>query len=286
VTSYYGRPILKEPVWKWLIPAYFFTGGVAAGSALLGAGARRRRDHRTAKRAELAALAAVGVSTAFLVEDLGRPARFYNMLRVAKPTSPMSVGSWLLAVFAPAAGIAALTDTLGVFRRAGRVAQSVSAALAPALATYTAVLIADTAVPAWHEARTELPFVFAGGAAASGGSVGVLLGGGGPARRMAVGGAVLELVADEAMLRRLGFLAEPYRTGRRCRVLHRTGRGFTAGGALVLAMRGGRRREARLVGGTAVLAGAALERFAIFEAGRESARDPRYVVEPQRARLP
>ncbi|HSS09519.1 MAG TPA: NrfD/PsrC family molybdoenzyme membrane anchor subunit [Acidimicrobiales bacterium] len=286
MTSYYGRPILKEPVWRWLIPAYFFTGGVAAGSALLGAGARRRRDHRTAKRAELAALAAVGVSAAFLAEDLGRPARFYNMLRVAKPTSPMNVGSWLLAVFAPAAGIAALTDTLGVFRRAGRVAQSVSAALAPAVATYTAVLIADTAVPAWHEARTELPFVFAGGAAASGGSLGVLLGGGGPARRMAVGGAVLELVADEAMLRRLGFLAEPYRTGRRCRLLHRAGRGLTTGGALMLAMRGGRRREAGLVGGTAVLAGAALERFAIFEAGRESARDPKYVVEPQRARLP
>ena len=38
------------------------------------------------------------------------------------------------------------------------------------LATYTAALIANTAVPAWHEARRELPFVFAAGAAASAGA--------------------------------------------------------------------------------------------------------------------
>jgi hypothetical protein len=284
VTSYYGRPILKEPVWKWLIPAYFFTGGVAAGTALLGAGARRRGDHRTARRAELATLGAVGVSTAFLIEDLGRPDRFYNMLRVAKPTSPMSMGSWLLATFGPAAGIAALTDTVGVFRRTGRAAQSLSAVLAPALATYTAVLIADTAVPTWHEARTELPFVFAGGAAASGGGLGVLLGGGRPAVRMAVGGALLELAADDVMRRRLGVLAEPYRQGR-TGALHRGAQGFTAGGALLLAVFGRRRRAAGLAGGAAVLAGSALERFAIFEAGRQSARDPKYVVESQRARL-
>jgi hypothetical protein len=285
VTSYYGRPILKEPVWKWFIPAYFFTGGVAGGTALLGAGARRRGDQRTARRAELATLGAVGVSTALLVEDLGRPDRFYNMLRVAKPTSPMSIGSWLLVAFGPAAGVAAITDTLGIFRRTGRVAQSLSAVLAPPLATYTAVLIADTAVPAWHEARTELPFVFAGGAAASGGGLCVLLGGGSPARRMAVGGALLELAADGAMRRRLGVLAEPYRQGW-AGALHRGAHGFTAGGALLLAIFGRRRWGAGLAGGAAVLAGAALERFAIFEAGRQSARDPKYVVESQRARLP
>jgi hypothetical protein len=202
------------------------------------------------------------------------------MLRVAKPTSPMSVGSWLLAAFGPAAGVAALSDTVGVFRRSGRTAQVLSAGLAPVMATYTGVLLADTAVPVWHEARTELPFVFAGGAAASGGGLGVLLGGKGPARRMALGGAVLELVADEVMRRRLGFLAEPYRRGR-AGVLHRSAWGLTAAGVMMLAIS----RTRGQAGAAALLAGAALERFAIFEAGRQSARDPGYVVEPQRARL-
>ncbi|HEY2239641.1 MAG TPA: polysulfide reductase, partial [Streptosporangiaceae bacterium] len=27
--SYYGRPVLKPPVWEWKIPAYLFTGGLA-----------------------------------------------------------------------------------------------------------------------------------------------------------------------------------------------------------------------------------------------------------------
>jgi hypothetical protein len=37
--SYYGRPIVRAPVWGHGIPAYFFTGGLAAGCALLAAGA-------------------------------------------------------------------------------------------------------------------------------------------------------------------------------------------------------------------------------------------------------
>jgi hypothetical protein len=36
--SYYGRPVLKAPVWEWKVPAYLFTGGLAAGSAVLAAG--------------------------------------------------------------------------------------------------------------------------------------------------------------------------------------------------------------------------------------------------------
>ena len=31
--SYYGRPVIKEPVWTPEIPAYFFAGGMAGASA-------------------------------------------------------------------------------------------------------------------------------------------------------------------------------------------------------------------------------------------------------------
>ena len=85
--------------------------------------------------------------------------------------------------------------------------------LGPALSTYTAALLADTAVPVWHEARRELPFVFAAGAAMSAGSAVALAGGGAPARRLALVGAAGELAATTAMERRLGELGEPYREG-------------------------------------------------------------------------
>ena len=123
----------------------------------------------------------------FLINDLGRPARFHHMLRVAKPTSPMSVGTWILAAFGPAAGLAAVAEAApwlpergcpGSARRAlppvGHAAGLAAAATAPALATYTGVLLADTAVPSWHEAYPELPFIFAGSALASGAGVGLL----------------------------------------------------------------------------------------------------------------
>jgi formate-dependent nitrite reductase membrane component NrfD len=287
--TYYGRPVLKEPVWKWPVPAYFFTGGVAAGTALLTSGARLTGDTTVAHRCLLASLGATLVSGAFLVEDLGRPERFLNMLRIAKPTSPMSVGSWVLAVFGSATGVAAASEILGVARPAGRVAEAVAAAVAPALATYTAVLVADTAVPVWHEARHDLPFVFAGSALASAGGLALLVApasdtpGRRAALRVAVVGAALELFASKLMERRLGDLGTPYREGR-ARTLSKLAAAAAAAGA-GLAAAVGRRRGAAIAAGALLMAGAAAERFAVFEAGLASARDPRYVVEPQRRRL-
>jgi formate-dependent nitrite reductase membrane component NrfD len=167
VRSYYGQPILKEPTWTWEIPAYFFTGGLAGASADLSLVARLAGNHVLARRALLVALGGVGVSPVLLISDLGRPERFYEMLRVLKPTSPMSVGTWVLSAFGTSTGIAAASDVFGIFPRAGRFFEALSALLGPALATYTAVLIADTSVPVWHEARRELPLVFAASSAAS-----------------------------------------------------------------------------------------------------------------------
>src|SRR3954451_923700 len=138
-TSYYGRPVLKEPVWKWPVPAYFFTGGLAAGSSMLAAGARGSGNGGLARRSSVAALAGIGASTVFLIDDLGRPGRFVNMLRVAKPSSPMSVGSWLLAAYGPATGVAAACEVLGILPRLRTVAELSAAALAPAVASYTSV---------------------------------------------------------------------------------------------------------------------------------------------------
>src|SRR5436309_802291 len=83
--TYYDRPVLKKPVWKWYVPAYFFTGGLAGASSTLAWAARLRGNDRLARRAALVSLANVAVSPALLIADLGRPGRFANMLRVAKP---------------------------------------------------------------------------------------------------------------------------------------------------------------------------------------------------------
>jgi Polysulphide reductase, NrfD len=284
--SYYGRPILKQPVWTDEIPAYYFAGGLAGASASLALGARLTGNDRLARSALTAAAVGVTAGLPLLIHDLGRPERAHHMLRMLKPTSPMSVGTWLLAGLGPAAVAAAACDRLGVLPRVGRLAEAVAGILGPAASTYTAVLVANTAVPVWHEAGRELPTVFAASAAASAGGAAAVLtppAAAGPARRLAVGGALVELAAVEVMRRRLGELAEPYdhHPARRHALLARA---CTAGGAMLLGALG-RRRPAAVAGGLLTMAGSAFQRFAVHKAGFRSAADPRYVVEPQRERL-
>jgi hypothetical protein len=284
--SYYGRPVLKEPVWKWEIAAYLFTGGLTAGSALLAAGCDLIGDAGSARTLRLATVAGAGASTALLVADLGRPDRFHHMLRVAKPTSPMSVGSWALAMFAPLATVAAAagvsTHSPPAARFVARAAGLGAAALAPLLATYTAVLLADTAVPVWHDARRELPFVFGAGAAFSTGGLALLLEPDAlvaPARGLLVGGGVGHVAASMAMKRRLSdVVARPYRNGRAAALTR-----AADAAAIVAVVLGAKasRRWVRRTAGAAALAAAALDRFAVFEAGRASARDPAAVVMAQ-----
>ena len=284
--SYYGRPILKAPVWKWFIPAYLFTGGLSGASATLALGAQVRGLAPLRRASRLVSLAGIVASTVLLVVDLGRPSRFANMLRVARPTSPMSMGSWLLALFGPATGAAAVSEASGVLPRVGDAAGAVAGVLGPAVATYTGVLVADSAIPVWHEGRDHLPFLFAGGAAASAGGAAVLLvtgDGAEAARRLAMTGAQLELSAKRAMEQRLGAIGQPYAEGRAGR-LSRLSTQLTTGGLLLLAA-GRRRRAVACAGAALVVAGAATERFAVFHAGVQSAADPRYVVQPQRDRL-
>ncbi|MGE5692104.1 MAG: NrfD/PsrC family molybdoenzyme membrane anchor subunit [Pseudomonadota bacterium] len=284
--SYYGRPILEQPTWTWQIPVYFFTGGMAGGTAVLGAVARIAGNDELARRATYVSMAAITVSPALLISDLGRPDRFLNMLRVFKPTSPMSVGTWIVSGAGVSAGVAGTCDLLRVLPRVRDLGEAVSALLGPFLSTYTAVLVADTSIPVWHEARRELPFVFAGSAAASAGAAVAMATparSAGPARRLAVAGAAVELASATAMERRLGFLGEPYRQGE-AGGYARLAKGLTAGGAAVLAL-AGRRRAGALVGGALVLGGSLAERWSVYRAGFQSARDPRYVVQPQRARV-
>jgi DMSO reductase anchor subunit len=279
MSSYYGRSVLKPPIWGPMVALYFFTGGLAGMSGALSFLARVRENRQLAKSALVNSVVALVISLPLLILDLGRPDRFLNMLRVLKPTSPMSIGTWILSGFGAATGAAVASEVLGavrplpVVRPLGLTAQGMSAVLGTGVATYTAVLVSDTAVPAWHEGRREMPFIFAGSASASAGAAAAIFtptAEAGPARRLAVGGALVEVGASELMKRRLGPLARPYREGQ-VKVLDQVSTGITLGGAILLGTLG-RKRVAATLGGTLLLAGSLCKRFAIFRAGFDSAR--------------
>ena len=342
-SSYYGRQIVKPAPWDWKIPAYLYAGGLAAGSALVAAGAELTGRTTLRQRSRALSMAAVGVSGATLVADLGRPERFLNMMRTVKLTSPMSVGTWIFSGFSAASGlalaaevaelvladrgagaarprvktlasVAALAPTAVAALRPGsgsytvgravgraaalapvvgravpvvrRAAGLGAAALAPPLASYTAVLLADTATPTWHAMHRELPFVFVGSALAAGGGGAAVLSPAaesGPARRLGLLGAGVEFAAYGLMNSKLGFVGEPLHTGRPGQLMQAS-KACTIGGMATLALFG-RWRPAAVVGGLALNAGSAFLRFGITEAGIASAKDPAYVVVPQRQRL-
>jgi len=286
-SSYYGRAVLKEPTWEATdIAGYLFLGGLAGASSVLAAGAQLSKRAEVERASKVAAISAISLSLVALVHDLGRPERFINMLRVVKPTSPMSVGSWVLSGYAPLAGLAAASRVTGRAPKIGAAATAGAALLGPAVASYTAVLVADTAVPAWHEGFRELPFVFVGSGAAAAAGLALLAAPveeTAPVRRLAVLGATAELAAGARMEQRAGLIAETYRQGRAGQLL-RAARLLTAAGAVGAAF-GRRSRAIAAVSGAALLAGSACTRFGIFEAGRASARDPKYTVGPQRERL-
>jgi hypothetical protein len=286
--SYYGRQILKTPTWKTPdVPLYLFLGGLAGASALLAEGAALTGRPALERATRLAAAGGAAAGTVALVHDLGRPERFLHMLRVFKPTSPLSVGSFVLAPFSGLAAASAASTVTGRLPRLGRLAGLGAAAFGPPLVTYTAALLSNTAVPAWHDAHRELPFVFAGSAAAAAGGLAMVftpVAEAAPARRMVLAGAAMEILAAERLLDRLGMVGEPYRIGRPGRLMRvsRTTMAVAAGMTFLL---GRRSRSVSVLTGAACVTASVLTRFGIFEAGLTSARDPKYTVVPQRERL-
>jgi formate-dependent nitrite reductase membrane component NrfD len=280
--TYYDVPLLKEPVWRWYIPAYFVCGGVAGASSTLGAAARRLP--RLRRRCHRLSLVALLLGTAALVADLGRPSRFVNMLRVFRPTSPMNMGSWLLAAYGPAAGAAAvlpgtLADAAGV----------VAGVAGLPLSGYTGVLVAATAVPAWQEASQSLPVLFTASGIAGAASL-LALGDhsddeAAVLRRYGIAGKVGELAASAALEHEVGAVeavARPYKQGR-SGLLWRLAHGLTAI-SLLLSLPRKRARRREQLGALTGLAGSVLVKVAVAEAGKASAADPRASFHLQRAR--
>jgi len=291
--SYYGRPVLKEPVWIWSIPLYFYVGGTAGAAAVLAAAVQTfggESLHPLVKRCRWVAALGGAASTALLIHDLGRPERFLNMLRVFRPTSPMSVGSWVLAGAASAtAGSALLADRKGALGLLGDTAGYAAALLGMPLSGYTAVLIGSTAIPLWQETHKSLPHLFIGTSVSGLASLFGLLPPGSPkaekiVHRFGTAGKVVDLVAMavvEHQANRVEAVGKPLREGL-SGTLWQAAKALTAT-SLALSLLPGRSRIKRTATGLLGTAGALALRFAVFHAGKASARDPQATFQRQRA---
>jgi hypothetical protein len=276
-------PLIKAPVWTWEVPLYFWFGGIAAGASFVALACDLAGDEKSAAVARKVALGALGPSPVLLILDLGRPERFYNMLRIFKPRSPMSMGAWALTVFGNLAAAAVGADLLGR-RREARALGAANAVVGGYLGSYTGVLLASTAVPVWARSRLFLGPIFVSTAAATGAAACRLtlrLPDEHPTARalsrVQTGAMAAELALSVVNERRLGPLAAGLEVGRPGKLFKAAKWAVRAGLALQVA----RRQHAA---SAHFLAAGLLFRYAWVGAGPLSARDDRVVAEMARSR--
>jgi protein NrfD len=176
--TYYRRSQLKPaPFNNWIVGGYIFCAALAGASALIStiAGVGRSAEAAsTSRRGRYLALLAP-LSSVLLIYDLHTPKRFYNMLRIAKPTSPMSIGTWILLSFSACASLGAAAQFLSDrvprlrwMRRAARMSDLPAAVAGAGLCTYTASLLSATSTPLWAAAPRLLGVRFSASSVAAG----------------------------------------------------------------------------------------------------------------------
>jgi formate-dependent nitrite reductase membrane component NrfD len=294
--SYFGMPAIKRPDWSWCVPAYFFFGGTASGAyvtATLADMLGRRENRAYVLAGRLVALLGVVVSLPLLVADLGRPERFLNMLRVFKPRSMMSTGSWALTVFGGFSGLAIGVDLvralsprwplLRILIGPSRVLSWLGVVPAIYVGSYTGVLLSATNVPLWAGNRFFMGPLFLSSAMSCGLAAASLaarlFGPLSPSREQRFKRAeqsvlTTELAITAASALVLRGLARPLLTGRWSRLYQTGGLGAGLLLPLLLPRLGLRGRRWGTLSSVLVLIGGACTRFSVTEAGKESADDP------------
>jgi formate-dependent nitrite reductase membrane component NrfD len=280
-----GHGMMKPPVWTWEVPLYFWTGGIASGSAFVALACDLAGDRKAAAVARKVSLAALIPSPPLLVLDLGRPERFLNMLRVVKTRSPMSMGAWALTVFGNLAAAAVGADLLGK----PKVARALGAAnvlVGGYLGSYTGVLLASTAVPVWSRSRLFLGPIFVCTATATGAAACRLaLSATGTGREHPTIVALSDVQAA-AMLAELGLsVINERRIGDFGKPLHRSklmkaAKWLVRGG---LGLQLTRRRELEHAASLIYLAAGLMFRYAWVRSGPVSARDDEAVAQAARS---
>ncbi len=305
--SYYDIPLLKKPVWSWEIGAYFFLGGLSAGSYLLARVAERLGGarYRAVTRAGTAiAAAALLPCPILLIDDLGDRSRFHHMLRVFKPRSPMNLGSWVLTGYSGVLFLTALREWFRgpsgrrrhrfVGRAALFVLDLAGLPLALLFSGYTGVLLSATSTPVWSKnpwlgplfcasaidngaAAIRLALEFRRGKAADG--VEAL-------ETIDTAAHAAEAAATVGYLSTAGSLARPLTQGPLAPAFWGAAAGVVAAEVLKHVPAGGRiGRWAKVAGAILGVAGGFALKWAMQQAGPASACDPdadRQVSRPRR----
>lgn len=295
-TGYYGVPPVHAAHWGWMIALYFFLGGLSGASyviAVLAGFARGESFRSTVRTGRYLSLAALIPGGLLLIADLGKSARFLNMMRVIKFRSPMSLGSWGLAAFGMFSTLSvsiqmAEDGKLGdgllaslIRRLPGRMIGLVGMLPAFFVSGYTGVLLGITAIPIWARNGLLMGPLFICSSMSTAAAA-ILLAKPGETEsdaalhRVEETAAVAELAVLAASAVVLGSLAEPMRQGKR-------GRAFVWGtlvaglGLPLLLNRVSRRpgwRGLSTIASMLALTGGILLRFTIVDAGKASAADP------------
>jgi formate-dependent nitrite reductase membrane component NrfD len=292
--TYYDRPVLKKSVWTIDIPLYYFLGGAAGAALTLGAAIQLVSDRRERRMRHLSAVCHwTGIlgstaGAALLIHDLGRPSRFLYMMRVFRPTSPMNMGVWILSGAAPTAITTGLfLNREGALGQIAEVTGYLSGLFGAALASYTGVLVANTAIPIWQEGRRWMPVLFAASGAATAGSVIDVLVPSSSCRVTRVFGTtgrLLEMVAAkkvEQAAGRVPKVAEPFERGA-AGMLWKAAAVLTAA-SLITALVPGKSKVRMRAAGWLGIAGSCCLRFAVHYLGDASVQDPRAAFHQQRA---
>jgi polysulfide reductase-like protein len=289
-TGYYGVPLLKEPQWNPEVPLYFFAGGAAGASAVIGnAASWFSDDPELVRSARWMAAAGGALSSALLVADLGMPSRFLNMLRVFKPQSPMSMGAWTLSAFSTFSAASAFANLLrqklgssipvAIIENA---AGALSAATGLVMASYTGVLIGATVVPVWNRNIGTLPVHFAASGMNSAVSILELLGAGEnrALNLLGIGASAYEVYEGFELELKRDRVNEPLHKGWSGAIVRAGG---LLSGPVPLGLRvayafTGNNRLRRAASWSSI-AGSLLTRYGWVHAGRASARDHRIPLE-------
>ncbi|MGV0381641.1 NrfD/PsrC family molybdoenzyme membrane anchor subunit [Corynebacterium segmentosum] len=301
-SSYYGRPVVKAPPWEWPIGGYFFLGGIAGGSGLLATGAQAAGNAPLRRTTRVAAFGAAAAGSVFLILDLGRPERALNMFRVFKVTSPMSLGSWLLAGFSTAAAIPAAVEVDNATKRklplpkwlraslgkAATPAGVITGVLGGPLAGYTAVLLSNTSNPVWNDMKRHLPYVFVSSASAAASGLAMVttpVKHAGPARALGMAAAASDIAATKVLESNMEpEPREELHHGTPGKLMRASEYLIAAGGVGSAVAAATKSRAVSVASGLALMAGSACTRFGVLNAGLEAVKNPATTMGPQKRR--
>ncbi len=295
--NYYGIPPIKPAHWTWQIPIYFWIGGIAAGTQLFATVAQLlgHKDEALTRVSRYTVLVTMILSPILLIWDLGRPERFYNMLRILKLRSPMSTQSWSLFTFGNLGGLIAARQAAEDGLLGDNVLSRLALRLIPArlltvlvlpfglfVGFNTGNLISATSVPIW--ARNWMlmgPTFLASGlsTALSWISLVLHLGRWGEEKTLRVlhraekAVIVIEALLIALSLARMSKWSKPLFSKEVAPLF--LGGTLLGGIAAPLALLSGEERRSKsMLASVLALAGGLAFRFAIIIAGRKSADDP------------